>query len=295
MKQKLRQLLSEGKTRQVIDKLLEATLNQTELYGEVILQSARFEEYSKAKRLGAANLEEGEVILAKINNALLEIIGQLPDKFRPKAGKIPVWIAGSAILLIVLAGIGFGVENLFSGHRADAFSVTVFVHGKDGRDDRILRNQGKVVLDIGSARQEASINEKGEATFKELPASFIGKKALLSIDHPQPYFPVDRNSEYVLETGAPVYLEVELVGIHKIQGRVLDFETEKPLDSVRVSVQNAAAYSDKFGWFELQIPPAIQAKFLKVTFFREKYKMVTIDSIAPHTRQEIGVLLKKEE
>ncbi len=295
MKERLRRLLGQGQTSQVIRELLEATRNLDELQKEVILQSVRFENYSKDKRSGSSAYEEESVLFSKINNALLEIIDQLPDGVQHGRYKFPQRVTRLAMLAALFVGAGLGLWYLLGHKPIDSFSVTVLVHGKEGRDDRILRSQGKVVLDIGSARHEASINEKGEATFKELPGGFAGKKAFLSIEHPQPYFPIDRNSEYVLEDGSSIYLEVELTGIDRIFGRVLDFETEKPLDSVRVSVQNEAAYTDEYGWFELSLPPEMQAKFLNVTFFRKNYQIARIDSIAPHTRQEIGILLKRTE
>ncbi len=156
-----------------------------------------------------------------------------------------------------------------------------------------MSGQGKVVLDFGTTREEEPINQEGEATFKELPSKFIGKEVHVSIHHPQPYFPTLRDTIYKLEKGKSIYLEIELTGIHNIKGTILDFETEKPLDSVRVSVQNIAAYTDNYGWFKLDIPSELQAKFLRVHFYKESYRMETIDSIAPHTKQEIELSLHK--
>jgi len=169
----------------------------------------------------------------------------------------------------------------------------VLVHGKDGKNDRILRGQGVVNLDFGNTREEEAINKKGEATFKELPAKFIGKKALITVTHPQPYSSVEKDKEYVLTPDQSIYIEVELKGIDEVYGRVLDFESETPLDSVRVSHRNIAAYSNKFGWFKLNIPPDIQSKFINLNFQKEGYQMENMDSIAPHTKQEIGITLKR--
>ncbi|MBK8490433.1 MAG: hypothetical protein IPL49_05865 [Saprospirales bacterium] len=294
MKQRLFKLLGEGKTKQVIQELLRITQGQDDLHQEVIMQSSRFEEYSKIKRSGITNLEEETVFLSRINKALLEIIDKLPEKVQPQSWKLRQRIAGLATLVAIIGGIIWGLITLGKGDPVDSFSVTVLVHGKEGRDDLILRNQGKVVLDFGSARQEASINEKREATLRNCPSGLL-EKSLPRHRSPPTLLPYKPRLRLPTEKDASIYLEVELLGINKIHGRVLDFETQNPLDSVRVSVQNEATYSDQFGWFELHIPPEIQAKFLKVTFFREKYKMETIDSIAPHTQAEFGILLKKIE
>lgn len=323
MKDHLRELIARGKTKQAIRELqtLSQTFKDEDLRHEVILQANRFEAYERDKRMGTASFEESNLTIARINSALLSIIGRLPavkeepsasisnPKLEPRpssasgsntpfSGKWWAWVVGIGTIIAILAGIaeftGYSMRDWWGGETMDAFSVTVLVHGKKGKGDRILRNQGKVVLDIGDTREEESINGEGEATFKGLSSSYRGKQAHLSIDHPQPYFPTDRNQEYLLEKDQAIYLEVELKGLHKIQGRILDFETELPLDSVQVSVQNIATYTDAYGWYELNIPPDRQAKFIKVTLFKKGYGMVHLDSITPHTRQEIDYSLKKQ-
>ena|GEM_PF-4388317 len=199
-----------------------------------------------------------------------------------------------AVLGLIVAIGGYTLKDFLSPDKIESFPLTVLVHGKEGRDDRILKGQGKVVLDIGTARKEADINGMGEATFKELPIGYDKEKAFLSIEHPQPYFPVNRDTKYTLNKGASVYLEIELKGIDKIEGRVLDFETEKPLDKVRVSIKNIETFTDTHGWYELQIPSDKQAKFVRANFYKEGYQMEDIDSIAPHTQQEVGISLKKQ-
>lgn len=211
--------------------------------------------------------------------------------------KIWRWIIAIGSIIAIPAGIaemtGYSIIDIFNKRKVDSFTLTVLVHGKEGKDDLILKDQGKVIMDIGISRPEASINDKGEATFKELPSGYIGKRALISIKHPQPYFPVDRNREYELKEDKSIYLEVELKGINKVQGRVIDFENEQPLDNVRISYKGIATQSDGYGWYELNIPPEMQAKFIKMNFYKEGYKLESIDSIAPHTQQEVEISLRK--
>ncbi|WP_282773950.1 hypothetical protein [Phaeodactylibacter xiamenensis] len=314
MKQALQQLIAQGKTGRAIQQLLAITgrLEDTDLQEEVILQSARYEQYTKSKRTGISSSQDQGVSIANINQALLSIISQLPEdtsggendehtansKGKTKGSAWWQWVVGASVIVAILAGVaevsGYSLKDLFSKGKVNSFSVTVLVHGKEGKDDRILRNQGKVALDFGTTREEESINEKGEATFKELPIGYVGKKALISIDHPQPYFPVNRDTAYILEKGKSIYLEAELKGMDKVHGRVLDYETETPLDSVRVSYQDIAAYTDEYGWYELNIPPSKQGKFIRLNFYKDGYKMEDLDSIAPHTQQEYGILLERK-
>lgn len=314
MKKKIRNLISKGKTKEAIQELIiySNSTNNKDFQREMILQSVRYEKYNESNRAGITTEEENRVNLIKINDALLTImdrflddsiaLGRSNNEFNLKEFFSQNWRRGIIFLVFFIVTIffiskltGYNLGNLFLKKRQfDSFSLTVLVHGKNGRDDLILRNQGKVVLDIGSARMDASINEMGEATFKELPSKYEGEKSLISIDHPQPYFPVNRDLEYTLSYGMPIYLAVELKGINLVQGRVFDYREESPLDSVRVSYQNIFTFSDKYGWFELEIPPEKQAKFIRVNFFKEGYKMEEIDSIAPHLKQEIGIMLQKQ-
>jgi len=197
-----------------------------------------------------------------------------------------------------LAGIaeitGKNISNLFvSNKKSEPFSVTVLVHGKEGRDQLILKKQGKVILDIGGDRKEEAINEQGQATFIGLPGKYQGDTALISVAHSQPYFPIDRDKKYKL-TEKVIYLPIELTGLNKIKGRVIDADSEDHLDSVRVSVENVATHTDEFGWFELEIPEEKQTKFLRVNFFKKGYKIESLNDIAPHTKQNIEIALQKK-
>jgi hypothetical protein len=209
------------------------------------------------------------------------------------------WVVTAGVVVALLAGLaeisGFTLRELFGNASVESFTATVLVHGKAGKDDRILRNEGEVVLDFGTTRTEATIDDDGEATFKEIPIGYVGKTVGISIDHPQPYFPIDRSAEYVLEANEAIYLEVALMGTDRVQGRVLGFQSEEPLDSVRVSYHDIATHTDVYGWYELIIPPEQQAKFIRLTFYKSGYQMLSIDSIAPHTGQEVSILLEKRQ
>lgn len=198
-------------------------------------------------------------------------------------------------ILTAIAAFGlyaaFNYGNLWT--RQDTFSVTVFVHGKKGRDDRILKNQGQVMLALRSSEIPCSINEKGEATFKELPIGLKDTPVLIRIYHPQPYRAIHPDSLYHLQPNAAIYLEVALEGINRVFGHIKDFHTEQWLDSVRVSIENYATYTDKFGWFELNIPEDKQRKFQKLSFYKKGYHTEELDSIPVHTQQAIDFSLKK--
>lgn len=324
MKEQIRQLIADGKTSRAIQALRQASsqLEDQDLQDETLIIAARYETYAREKRLGTNSAEEQRLALAQINHALLGILAQLPESSKaleePYADSSPSadasrdtkrasifarrnywqWVVAASIVIGILAGIagfsGYSLKDLFSGSGADdTFTVTVFVHGKKGTDERILKNQGQVMLGLRTNEMPGSINEKGEATFKEIPRSFKDKEVRIRIEHPQPYRATRPDSLYRLEPNAAIYVEVALEGMNRLFGRVMDFETEQWLDSVRVSVENIATFTDQYGWFELFIPEDKQRKFQRVSFYKAGYQTEDLDSIPVHTQQQIGISLKK--
>ncbi len=81
MKDSLRDLIASGKTETAIQQLLKHTdeLGEKDLHQEALLQSARFEEYRKSKRLGVTSNDQQNRSLAQINQAILSIIDLLPE------------------------------------------------------------------------------------------------------------------------------------------------------------------------------------------------------------------------
>ncbi len=93
----LRNLISEDKTQQVIDNLLELTksLEDKELHKEVILQSSKFEKYQREGRKGTCTFENQNISISRIKDALLQIIDKLPDDLKQTPSetnkKKPIW------------------------------------------------------------------------------------------------------------------------------------------------------------------------------------------------------------
>ncbi len=296
------QLVSNGKTSEAISKLLSLDLPpEDQLFIAQIKTS--FEQIQMDSVKGILSFEQQITEKKRINDRLLRFLNgeakQLPDILGAEKRRRNIWkyVVGSSIVVGILASIfqitGFSIKDIFGDGSPESFTITVFVHGKKGKDDRILKNQGQVMLGLRTNEIPCSINEKGEATFKEIPIGFKGQKVLIRIEHPQPYRAFPPDSLYQLEPNAVIFLEVALEGINTIKGKVMDFYTEQWLDSVRVSVENTATYTDQFGWFELEIPESKQRKFQRVSFFKKGYEIHELDSIPVHTQQEIHISLRK--
>lgn len=123
-KNSLKRLLADGNTQQVIESLLQITESggDKHLYNEAILQSSRFQQARQQERLGVAAPNELRIELARIHQALLDIIGRLPEKLStegtrqadpnkteaptppapsPQPSRNALWLAAAALLAVI--------------------------------------------------------------------------------------------------------------------------------------------------------------------------------------------------
>lgn len=316
MKKELQNLIAQGSTDKALQKLLEITEEQgyPDLHQELILQSARYEQYASEKRLGTASKEDSSISIANINQALLQIIGQLPDelsatttasKKRPvqeqsTAGNWWRWVVGAGVVIGIFAGIaevsGFSLKDLFFTPSSGSNTVTVLVHGEDGKDQLVLPGRGMVRMVYGDAIISEQINNEGEATFKQVPERFFQADARVEIffQDPQgePYRAVYHDSAYQLKKGEHIGLPVRLIGLGQIRGIVKDFETGDPIEGVRISVLGEEAFSDQYGEYTLEIPPEKQRQFQTVRAFKDGYQSWELNRVPVQTQREIPVLMK---
>lgn len=206
-----------------------------------------------------------------------------------------------AIPAAIMTISGYSVKDLLGGGaKADTGSLTVFVHGKKGQADKILTNKGAVRLIYGDSDKTEAIDNEGEVIFTGIPNAYFSNPSnkvqlqLTDLDN-EPYTPTVPDSQYALEAGQGIYLEVELAGLDKVYGVVKDARTGQLLDSVRVSIRNAFAITDENGWFELEIPAEMQTQFHTVRASKAGYQLWEQSNIPAQTDREMQLLLKPEE
>lgn len=196
--------------------------------------------------------------------------------------------AGSAVGVFALVYLVNPAKMMENNNCAPQFtSVTVFVHGKNGRQDMILRQQGFVLMDVGNERKRASINENGQAFFQNLR---IGDTVQLNVDFSEPYKATQPNKKYVIEDESSIYLETALQGLDKVFGTVLD--GDDPLPGVLVSIGALRDTTDETGYYEIQIPENLQQKQQEVKFTKPGYKMTT-KTAYPQTNAPLNIVLSK--
>lgn len=120
MKEKLQNFIALGNTTEAIKQLraMAPALDEG-LRDEILLQSNRFEIYSREKRNGTLSHEEENIQLARITDALLSIIQRLPDEVpwtparQVKAMKWGGILIGIITVLAAIAVLsGYDLQNL---------------------------------------------------------------------------------------------------------------------------------------------------------------------------------------
>ena len=312
-KEELQSLIAEGKVQKALNNLLEITKkkNLKELHDEVLMISAKYKSYEKEKRLGTSKNETQNISLAKINEALLQIINQIPGKEGKQYQKLAnrkssrnemkrIWKFVLGISVII--GFFTGVFEIFDLQKAitlkknrNSESVTIFVHGKQSNNELILKNKGKVEITYGGARVLQGINENGQAIFNEIPSYFFSNNAKVYINirdtDGEPFRALFPDSLYQLRSGEPIFLQVILDNLDKIFGSV--YWDEKPLPKVIVSVGQIRDTTNEFGEYELQIPEKLQKQQQLVKFFKTGFKLQT--KIAhPQTDKALDIIMTKD-
>ncbi len=204
-----------------------------------------------------------------------------------------------AFMLLVWTLSGFSIYQYFYDGGDAPATLTVLVHGEGGRGQRVLPGRGQVSLVYGDAIVSETINGKGEATFKQVPASFFeaeaGVEVLFHDPGGEPYRAVHGDSLYRLTRGRYLPLEVRLVGLGRIRGIVKDQGTGEPLDSVRVGILGLHTYTNAYGEYVLDIPKGMQRQFQTLRAYRRGYEPRELKDLAVQAQREIPILMRPSQ
>ncbi len=208
-----------------------------------------------------------------------------------KKGILGRIIGIGSTIIIAGAGIaefsGYSIRDMFSSDPKLPTSVTVFVHGKAGKHDLILRQKGEVSMDVkGGERKEESIDDKGTATFKNV---IPGQKVYIDIKFSQPYRAVHKDSLYEIPEDGIIYLETKLMGIDLVRGYLSYMDKALPGVIVKLvgAMGNMFDTTDQMGDFLFNIPDSQQLETYQISYFKEGFKPVNTVSTP-----ETGVPLK---
>ena len=171
MKTQLKELIAQGKTSSVISKLMKIKEQlDDDLANEIILQSARFEEFSRNKRIGKLGDEHQDVSIAKINESLLGVISKLPDEVspekkeatpesKPRYSKYWKWIVGLGVVMGIFSAMssitGYSLKDFL-----DKESITTEKANTEKEEDLNEGDKGNVNHKENIEKENTTIVDK---------------------------------------------------------------------------------------------------------------------------------------
>jgi hypothetical protein len=137
--------------------------------------------------------------------------------------------------------------------KTSTFPLTVYVHGKEGPQDVLLRNSGRVVLELGPERRAEPIADNGQAYFPAIPANFRGQDVPAWVESEE-YESVDPRAKHRLD-GTNLHLVVQRKVVHYKLGGTVSDSAGNPLAGVRIILPefHAEGQTDDQGRFDLEV------------------------------------------
>jgi hypothetical protein len=160
------------------------------------------------------------------------------------------------------------------------------VHGPGGPQDLILRNQGKVAIDLGPDRRIEQIGEKGSASFAGIPPDYRGKD--IPVDVIVDGFERTDRSPLQL-TGESLYVPVRKQ-VALLSGVIFD-EAGDPVPNVTVQVAGQTAKTNESGMFKVPVPGDLVKEEMTLDVRAEGFIGQT-HPVVPNSN-EIRLVLKK--
>lgn len=278
----LKKLLSQDKIRTVLEHLNEIQMPNRDLKNLIIVMTGQLSHLEKEHRSGVLDYEDYNIRMNRIRHSVLSIIEEL-DEFpetdrwklteNQKRAAKGIGTVGIIALIANLSQIsGCNLKEMLGCNRpipASNSSVTVFVHGKNGKHDLVLRQRGYLLLDVPNEnRKKELIDDKGAATFKNVK---VGDKVTMNVDLEEPYRAVKSDSVYTIPANGSLYLEVALQNQEKIYGQVT--YKEMPLADVQVSIDTLKVKTDAIGNYRLFVPIHLRLEKHDILFLKEGFKM----------------------
>ena len=155
-------------------------------------------------------------------------------------------LGGPIVAFVLVVGGGF----VLVPKPPSTFPLTVYVHGEAARNDLVLRNSGRVFVDLDGDRRSESIGENGQAYFPAIPDRFRGQEVPIWVDATG-FEPTTANQKQRVDGGS-LYLPVRKKSGH-VSGRVQD-QDGNPIANADLTVAGLSGHSDVSGHFEFVIP-----------------------------------------
>jgi hypothetical protein len=190
-------------------------------------------------------------------------------------------MSGPPVVFFLVLGAG-----MYFAPGQKPFGMTVFVHGPGGPQDLILRNQGRVALDLGPDRRIEQIGEKGTAYFAAIPPDYRGQSVPVSVIA----------DGYSRTDGAPQRLSGESLYVtvkrnEALLEGVLTDESGEPVTNAVVEVGGITSRTNSSGRFRVTVPGELVKEEMTLDVRAEGFVSQTV-SVVPGSN-EIRLTLKR--
>lgn len=173
-------------------------------------------------------------------------------------------LGGPIVMTLLVIVLGFYLVPA----PALQFDVTVFLHGESGDQALVVRNTGKLTLDLGADRRIESVGDKGEVRYPGVSANMRGQQVSLALIDDK-YELVD--SHLTIRLDRDVYYAAVRAKRLLLAGYVAD-EAGRPLAHVRASIARADAMTNEDGRFEIMLPADLPEGERTITIVASGYK-----------------------
>lgn len=154
-------------------------------------------------------------------------------------------LGGPIVAFLLVLILGFVLVK-----PATTFPFTVYVQGKGGPSDIVLKNSGYVLLDLGGDRRRQPIGAEGQAYFPAIPPTFRGQEVPIGVES-DTFEPSDPKQKCRLD-GSSIYLSVQKKSGH-LSGRV-QADNSNPIPGATIHVAGLSTTTDSTGHFKVEIP-----------------------------------------
>ena len=182
------------------------------------------------------------------------------------------------IILFMLLVWSLSIFSIFQYniYNSSSIQLTIIVHGAEGKQDIVLENTGRLIVDIGNERRTPMIGQDGVINFSEIqgkPSQEIG----IALDAPG-YELINKEEQYKLD-GKSIYISVKRDSrIGMISGIVKNRNGSILLKDALIMIgTDTTILTDTSGRFKITLPekmfvPNIDLPYL-LTVKKEGYKM----------------------
>ncbi len=283
----IRQLIGKNELEEAADLLI-----RTKLRKSGISLKRRIKELEKNTIAGIISPEQMNLEKNRIADALLLATNTLENPiktFLEPFGWLKLFsiIPLTGILVLGIWGVFFFTKT---------HSLTVLVHGINGKTDCVLPNRGEVILRYKDNSVRKPINGECEVTFRQVNQDFFGKDGVeIQFQDPQgeAYRAIKPDSVYILSPGKYISLIVELSGLDTLRGVVKNTDGAL-LEGATIMVGEMTTLSNENGYYKIYIPKSMRQPTQTIRARKEGYRPFELSNVPILEGIEIPIQLKSK-